>query len=81
MIKLVSYASYRAHKSCIDNSQVVNLTYLALGYAHNLGITQEPLLNNNNAEISKSEGRAPQDKTHLLEEQRTLLGLYCALSM
>ncbi|SPJ73708.1 uncharacterized protein FTOL_03438 [Fusarium torulosum] len=70
-----------AHKSCVDNSQAVNLTYLALGYAHNLGITQEPALHNNNAEISDSAERAPQDKTHLLEEQRTLLGLYCALSI
>ncbi|KAM0200198.1 hypothetical protein ACHAPQ_004964 [Fusarium lateritium] len=70
-----------AHKSCIDNSQVVNLAYLALGYAHNLGITEEPVLRNNNAEISNSAERAPQDKKDLLEEQRTLLGLYCALSI
>jgi hypothetical protein len=55
--------------------------YLALGYAHNLGITQEPVLHNNNAEIPDSAERVPQDKTHSLEEQRTLLGLYCALSM
>ncbi|KAF4499726.1 hypothetical protein FAGAP_4091 [Fusarium agapanthi] len=30
-----------AHRCHIDNSQATNLAYLALGYAHNLGVTQD----------------------------------------
>lgn len=47
-----------------------------------MGITQESVLHKNNAEISPDpDERAPQDRAHLIEEQRTVLGLYCVLSM
>lgn len=76
--------SYRAHKCHVDNSQVVNLAYLALGYAHNLGITQDTSLSS----AQKSDPKLPDtERLHRKEDpfstekKRTLLGLYCVLSM
>ncbi|KAF5650991.1 hypothetical protein F52700_226 [Fusarium sp. NRRL 52700] len=61
----------------IDNSQATNLAYLALGYAHNLGITQDmPSAQTISSGIFNKEQIAS-----LLEEIRALLGLYCLLSI
>ncbi|KAJ4267475.1 hypothetical protein NW762_003582 [Fusarium torreyae] len=73
-----------AQKCCVDTSQIVNLAFLALGYAHNLGITQYPpsaIPRTGYSEILSSAEKARQENTHSLEEQRALLGLYCVLSM
>ncbi|KLP06032.1 uncharacterized protein FFB20_14090 [Fusarium fujikuroi] len=66
-----------AHRCHIDNSQVTNLAYLALGYAHNLGITQDM----SSARTMSSGASDKEQMTNLLEEIRALLGLYCVLSI
>lgn len=68
---------HRAHRCHIDNSQVTNLAYLALGCAHNLGITQDM----SSARTMSSGTSDKEQMTDLLEEIRALLGLYCVLSM
>jgi hypothetical protein len=74
----------RAHKCHIDNSQAVNLAYLGLGYAHNLGITQDTSPpsgyqgNNKDSEIAVMGPKEDADST---EKKRTLLGIYCVLSV
>ncbi|RGP72314.1 c6 transcription [Fusarium sporotrichioides] len=73
-----------AHKCHIDNSQAVNLAYLGLGYAHNLGITQDTSPpsgyqgNNKDSEIAVMGPKEDADST---EKKRTLLGIYCVLSV
>lgn len=82
--KICADVIYRAHKCHIDNNQAVNLAYLALGYAHNLGITQDASLfsgQSNNTRPLDTEGMAQRENTTLTEGKRTLLGLYCVLSM
>ncbi|KAM5376864.1 hypothetical protein ACJZ2D_005351 [Fusarium nematophilum] len=77
-----------AHVCFIDDGQVTSLEYLALGYAHRLGITQIPpslleqIASTNQPETSgfAAKTRVPQT-THSLDEQRALLGLYCILSV
>ncbi|KAF5542849.1 c6 transcription [Fusarium napiforme] len=66
-----------AHRCHIGNSQVINLAYLALGYAHNLGVTQDM----SSAQTISSGTSDKEQTTHLLEEIRALLGLYCVLSI
>ncbi|KAF7552633.1 hypothetical protein G7046_g7349 [Stylonectria norvegica] len=77
-----------AHMCHIDDEQVTNLAYLALGYANNLGITKIPAALIQQAQV----GEAPEDagqaatshatgKTHSPDEQRALLGLFCILSI
>ncbi|KAF5721351.1 hypothetical protein FMUND_3661 [Fusarium mundagurra] len=66
-----------AHRCHIDNSQVTNLAYLALGYAHNLGVTQDM----SSAQTISSGTSDKEQMTNLLEEIRALLGLYCVLSI
>ncbi|KAF5593648.1 hypothetical protein FPANT_5090 [Fusarium pseudoanthophilum] len=66
-----------AHRCHIDNSQVINLAYLALGYAHILGVTQDM----SSAQTISSGTSDKEQMTNLLEEIRALLGLYCVLSI
>ncbi|KAF5575207.1 hypothetical protein FPCIR_13257 [Fusarium pseudocircinatum] len=66
-----------AHRCHIDNSQVTNLAYLALGYAHNLGVTQDM----SSAQTISSGTSDKEQMINLLEEIRALLGLYCVLSI
>jgi hypothetical protein len=68
---------HRAHRCHIDDSQVINLAYLTLGYAHNLGVTQDM----SSAQRMSSGTSDKKQMTNLLEEIRALLGLYCVLSM
>ncbi|KAG7426812.1 hypothetical protein Forpi1262_v011952 [Fusarium oxysporum f. sp. raphani] len=66
-----------AHMCHIDNSQVTNLAYLALGYAHNLGVTQDML----SAQTTSAGTSDKAQMTNLLAAIRALLGLYCVLSI
>ncbi|KAG6982847.1 hypothetical protein FocnCong_v006960 [Fusarium oxysporum f. sp. conglutinans] len=66
-----------AHRCHIDNSQVTNLAYLALGYAHNLGVTQDML----SAQTTSAGTSDKAQMTNLLAAIRALLGLYCVLSI
>ncbi|KAF5602985.1 uncharacterized protein FSUBG_7442 [Fusarium subglutinans] len=66
-----------AHRCHIDNSQVTNLAYLALGYAHNLGVTQDM----SSAQTMSSGTSNNEQMTNLLGEIRAVLGLYCVLSI
>lgn len=68
---------HRAHRCHIDNSQVTNLAYLALGYAHNLGVTQDML----SAQTTSAGTSDKAQMANLLAAIRALLGLYCVLSM
>ncbi|UPL01409.1 hypothetical protein LCI18_012343 [Fusarium solani-melongenae] len=77
-----------AHTCHIDEGQVTNLAFLGLGYAHKLGITQIPSSSpeqvNSNSQSGTSgltEKMRQEVKTHSLDEQRCLLGLYCVLSV
>ncbi|KAJ3529961.1 hypothetical protein NM208_g9531 [Fusarium decemcellulare] len=77
-----------AHICHIDEGQVTNLTFLALGYAHKMGITQTPasalrrMKSGGQSETSGLTAKTRQpDKAHSLDEQRCLLGLYCTLSV
>jgi hypothetical protein len=67
---------------------MTNLTYLAMGYAHNLSITKLPL--GMLHQMGKAD--APDDarnakvaeimtKAHSLEEQRAYLGCYYVMSL
>ncbi|KPM37013.1 hypothetical protein AK830_g9554 [Neonectria ditissima] len=74
-----------SHTCQLSDEQVTNLTHLATGYAHNLGITKslprkvecsgvvKERLNTTN--VVTTEG------THSLDEQRTFLGCFCVLSV
>ncbi|KAF6844818.1 tRNA processing endoribonuclease [Colletotrichum musicola] len=70
------------------DKQITRLVYLALGYAHSLGITRIPL------SVLEANGRAAQPddcfaaklassmaQHHTLEEQRAFLGLFCAVTV
>ncbi|KAH7193015.1 uncharacterized protein B0J16DRAFT_69261 [Fusarium flagelliforme] len=73
-----------AHKCHVDNSQVVNLAYLALGYAHNLGITQDTSLSStqqSDPKLPDTERVNRKEDPYSTEKKRTLLGLYCVLSI
>lgn len=75
---------YRAHKCHVDNSQVVNLAYLTLGYAHNLGITQDTSLfstQKSDPKLLDTERVSRKEDTFSIEKKRAFLGLYCVLSM
>lgn len=75
---------HRAHKCHIDNSQAVNLTYLGLGYAHSLGITRDTSLSSGPHIDTEDSGIAvldPKEDADSIEKKRTLLGIYCVLSM
>ncbi|UNI15690.1 hypothetical protein JDV02_002201 [Purpureocillium takamizusanense] len=73
----------------LQDEQVTSLTYLALGYAHNLGITRMPPvllrmigMDEGPEDVMRSKNQAmmPQS-THSTEEQRAYLGCYCLLSV
>ncbi|KAF0637107.1 hypothetical protein FPSE5266_03915 [Fusarium pseudograminearum] len=73
-----------AHKCHIDNSQAVNLTYLGLGYAHSLGITRDTSLSSGPHIDTEDSGIAvldPKEDADSIEKKRTLLGIYCVLSI
>jgi hypothetical protein len=75
---------YRAYKCHIDNSQAVNLAYLGLGYAHNLGITQDTSPSSASYDSTKDSSTAamdPKEDAGSIVKKRTLLGIYCVLSM
>lgn len=75
------------------DQQITNLTYMALGCAHTLGITRAPpsvmrQLGRARAPADLMEGVGRRKKglegrsdEHSLEEQRAFLGLYFALTM
>ncbi|CEI66914.1 unnamed protein product [Fusarium venenatum] len=72
-----------AHKCHIDNSQAVNLAYLGLGYAHNLGITQDASPSSgshDNTHDSSTAAMDPKQDAHPMVTKRALLGIYCVLS-
>ncbi|KAF5535642.1 hypothetical protein FPHYL_13149 [Fusarium phyllophilum] len=66
-----------AHRCHIDDSQATNLAYLALGYAHNLGVAQ----NMSSSQTTSSGTSDKEQMTTRLEEIRAFLGLYCILSI
>ncbi|KAJ4028707.1 hypothetical protein NW752_000969 [Fusarium irregulare] len=73
-----------AHKCHVDNSQVVNLAYLTLGYAHNLGITQDTSLfstQKSDPKLLDTERVSRKEDTFSIEKKRAFLGLYCVLSI
>ncbi|RSM08900.1 hypothetical protein CDV31_007951 [Fusarium ambrosium] len=77
-----------AHTCYIDEGQVTNLAFLGLGYAHKLGITQMSSSSSEQASSANHSGTSgltekmrQEVKTHSLDEQRCLLGLYCILSI
>ncbi|CEF75344.1 unnamed protein product [Fusarium graminearum] len=73
-----------AHKCHIGNSQAVNLACLGLGYAHNLGITQDTSLSSGphiNTKDSYIAVLDPKEDADSMEKKRTLLGIYCVLSI
>ncbi|KAJ6443369.1 fungal transcriptional regulatory protein [Purpureocillium lavendulum] len=71
------------------DEQITTLTYLALGYAHNLGITRMPpallrMIGMDEApeDVRQSKHDAMmQQNMHSTEEQRAYLGCYCLLSV
>ncbi|KAH7326350.1 hypothetical protein B0I35DRAFT_132422 [Stachybotrys elegans] len=72
----------------IRESAITHLTYLALGYAHNLGLTRIPLsilqqmgLDNIPDDLRHSNLAAIISRTHSSEDQRALLGCYYLVSM
>lgn len=78
----------RADLRTLFDEQITNLTYLALGYAHNLGITKIPpsLLQQIGMDDAPEDLRQTKRdlipaKMHSIEEQRTFLGCYCLLSV
>ena len=79
----------RADLRSLYDEQVPNLTYLALGYAHNLGITRMPaaLLRMIGMDEAPEDVRQSKDHAmlrqnmHSTEEQRAYLGCYCLLSV
>ncbi|KAL2687484.1 hypothetical protein Neosp_005045 [[Neocosmospora] mangrovei] len=77
-----------AHTCYIDEGQVMNLAFLGLGYAHKLGITQISSPSPEQANMVSQSGTSgltektrQEVKTHSLDEQRCVLGLYCILSV
>ena len=73
----------------IRDEQVTNLTHLALGYTHNLGLSKIPtaLLEKNNPKgiakemLDKTRAMEREKTKHSIEEQSALLGVYCLLSV
>ncbi|ESU16676.1 hypothetical protein SNK03_003366 [Fusarium graminearum] len=64
--------------------QAVNLACLGLGYAHNLGITQDTSLSSGphiNTKDSYIAVLDPKEDADSMEKKRTLLGIYCVLSI
>ncbi|KAK2593694.1 hypothetical protein QQS21_008602 [Conoideocrella luteorostrata] len=84
LLVCISWADLRT----LFDEQITNLTYLALGYAHNLGITKIPktLLQQIGMDDAPEDVRQTKKdmftaKMHSVEEQRTFLGCYCLLSV
>ncbi|KAK9438673.1 hypothetical protein VB005_06820 [Metarhizium brunneum] len=84
LLVCISWADLRT----LFDEQITNLTYLALGYAHNLGITKIPpsLLQQIGMDDAPEDLRQTKRdlipaKMHSIEEQRTFLGCYCLLSV
>ncbi|KID85895.1 hypothetical protein MGU_07004 [Metarhizium guizhouense ARSEF 977] len=84
LLVCISWADLRT----LFDEQITNLTYLALGYAHNLGITKIPpsLLQQIGMDDAPEDLRQTKrdlipTKMHSIEEQRTFLGCYCLLSV
>lgn len=79
--------NYRADLQSLYDQQVTNLTYLATGYAHNLGITKIPreLLKQIGMDNAPDDVRATKDinvpKAPSSDEMRAFLGVYYLLSM
>lgn len=78
---------HRADLQSLYDQQVTNLTYLATGYAHNLGITKIPreLLRQIGMDNAPDDVRATKDinvpKAPSSDEMRAFLGVYYLLSM
>lgn len=70
--------AYRAHLCLIGDEQVTKLSYLALGYAHSLGITKS--FKDSDTNVGEST-IASADRANAVEESRAFLGLYCILSV
>ncbi|KAK7423107.1 hypothetical protein QQX98_001183 [Neonectria punicea] len=74
-----------AHTCQLSDEQVTNLTHLAMGYAHNLGITKTLLrkVDSNGAtkERPKTANTPTAERNHSPEELRAFLGCFCILSV
>lgn len=78
---------FRADFGNLKDKKITTLSYLLLGYAHNLGITQIPipLLRQMGGDVpedmrSLKTGRFDMSSLHSAEEQRAFLGCYNLLS-
>ncbi|KAK7754870.1 hypothetical protein SLS62_003184 [Diatrype stigma] len=75
-----------------DDKRITHLIYLAVGYVHNLGLSQRPLPLQRKAALAFNPGDAKEamrgvylttiaEESHTLEERRCLLGCYYLMSL
>lgn len=88
-IKVVAANMYhRADLGGLYDQQITNLTFMAVGYAHNLGITKIPRamlrkmgIDDIPEDLKSSKTAEMMSKVHSPDEQRTFLGCYCLASV
>lgn len=70
------------HSSYLDR-EITHLIYLAVGFAHNLGITRYPASSRERVKqaVSPDDFNTMADGFHSLEEMRAFLGCYYLLSV
>lgn len=86
-IELIYFFS-RAELGNLYDEQITNLCYLALGYAHNLGITKIPLellqqmgMDNAPEDVLQTKKESFVAKLHSMDEKRAFLGCFCLISV
>lgn len=82
----------RGNLEFYDDKRITHLIYLAVGYVHNLGLSQRPLPLQQKARLTFNPSDAKEamrgvclttiaEESHTLEEQRCLLGCYYLMSL
>lgn len=77
---------FRADFKSLYDEQITTMTYLALGFAHNLGVTRIPhavlkqIGLGDGPEDVRASKESLKQKMHSAEEQRAFLGCYSLLA-
>lgn len=78
----------RGDLEILYDTQITNLTHMAIGYAHNLGITKIPPailqqigMDDLPEDVRHHKKQVIAEHMHSVEEQRAFLACYCLISL
>ena len=88
LLRLFSLTPLRGDLEILYDTQITNLTHMAIGYAHNLGITKIPPailqqigMDDLPEDVRHHKKQVIAEHMHSLEEQRAFLACYCLISL